>query len=244
LGYSVRRTAVGDLRWRAPRPAKAWTGTRRADHFGHDCMQNAVAGRLWPLREPTPSEDCLHLNIWAPRAAARAPVMVWIYGGGLKIGSSASIVYDGAKFAADGAVFVSFNYRVNKFGFFAHPPLTKESPDGPLGNYAVLDQIAALKWVKANIAKFGGDPRNVTVFGASAGAMSVQYLMASPMARGLFDRAISESGFGRFHLQSFAEAEGKDSGSGGMGQDDDLAAPRAVPAKQVLVDTTMGHDAF
>ncbi len=172
--------------------------------------------------------------------------MVWIYGGGFQIGSSASIVYDGEKFAADGVVLVSFNYRVNKFGFYAHPALTKETPNAPLGNYAILDQIAALKWVKANIDKFGGDPNNVTIFGESAGAMSVQYLMASPLARGLFDKAISESGFGRFHLQSFAEAEGKGKAAAlawGV-TDDDLAALRAVPAKQVLGDTTMSHNGF
>lgn len=245
-GIPFAAPPVGDLRWRAPQPPKPWTGTLAADHFGHDCMQNEVPGRLWPHREPAPSEDCLYLNIWAPRTAAGAPVMVWIYGGAFQIGSSASIVYDGENFAADGVVFVSFNYRVNKFGFFAHPALTKESAKAPLGNYAVLDQIAALKWVKANIDKFGGDPNNVTIFGESAGAMSVQYLMASPLAKGLFDKAISESGFGRFHLQSFAEAEakGKAAAAGWGVKNDDLAALRAVPAKQVLGDTTMSHNGF
>jgi para-nitrobenzyl esterase len=250
-GIPFAAPPVGDLRWRAPQPAKPWTGTLTADKFGHDCMQSArPGGPLWPMREPAPSEDCLYLNIWAPADAAPAaklPVMVWIYGGGFQIGSSATILFDGTQFAKDGVMLVSFNYRLNKFGFFAHPALTKESPDAPLGNYAVLDQIAALKWVKANIAQFGGDPNNVTIFGESAGAMSVQYLMQSPLAQGLLEKAISESGFGRFHLQSFAEAEGKGKAEATKNwgvAGDDVAALRAVPADKVLGDTTMSHNGF
>jgi para-nitrobenzyl esterase len=249
-GIPFAAPPVGDLRWRAPQPPKPWTGTLAADKFGHDCMQNVrPGGPPWPKREPAPSEDCLYLNIWAPAAAAhnaKLPVMVWIYGGGFQVGSSATILFDGTQFAKDGVMLVSFNYRLNKFGFFAHPALTKESPGAPLGNYAVLDQIAALKWVKKNIAKFGGDPANITIFGESAGAMSVQYLMQSPLARGLFDKAISESGFGRFQLQSFAEAEGKGKAvaqSWGVAGDD-VAALRAVPAAAVLGDTTMSHNGF
>jgi para-nitrobenzyl esterase len=247
-GIPYAAPPVGALRWRAPLPPKPWTGTMAADGFGHDCMQN-LRNAPWPRREPGPSEDCLYLNIWEPASAvpgAKLPVMVWIYGGGFQVGSSATSLYDGSHFAADGVILVSFNYRLNKFGFFAHPALTKESPEAPLGNFAVLDQIAALKWVRANVAKFGGDPANVTIFGESAGAMSVQYLMASPLARGLFDKAISESGFGRFQLQSFAEAEAKGKAvaqSWGVAGDD-AAALRAVPAEKVLGDTTMSHDGF
>jgi para-nitrobenzyl esterase len=247
-GIPFAAPPVGDLRWRPPAPAKPWSGTLLADQFGHDCMQNTRTPP-WPKREPAPSEDCLYLNIWEPVTATsgtKLPVMVWIYGGGFQVGSSATSLFDGTHFAQDGVVMVSFNYRVNKFGFFAHPALTKESPDAPLGNYAILDQIAALKWVRANIAKFGGDPNNVTVFGESAGAMSVQYLMTSPLARGLFDRAIAESGFGRFALQSFAtaEAKGKEAAESWGVADDDVAALRALPAEKVLGDTTMGHHTF
>ena len=249
-GIPFAAPPVGDLRWRAPQPPKPWSGTLIADKFGHNCMQNPrPPGSPWPNREPSPSEDCLYLNVWEPAGTApnaKLPVMVWIYGGGFQIGSSATILFDGTQFAKDGVVLVSFNYRLNKFGFFAHPALTRESPGAPLGNYAVLDQIAALKWVRANIAKFGGDPANVTIFGESAGAMSVQYLMTSPLAQGLFDRAISESGFGRFHLQSFAEAEAKGKAvaeTWGV-KTDDVAALRAVPAKEVLGDSTMSHNGF
>jgi para-nitrobenzyl esterase len=248
-GIPFAAPPVGDLRWRPPQPVTPWTDTLVADKFGHDCMQNPMPGGFWPHREPPPSEDCLYLNIWAPAAEtsmAKLPVMVWIYGGGFQIGSSATSLFDGTHFAERGVMLVSFNYRVNKFGFFAHPALTKENPDAPLGNYAVLDQIAALKWVRQNIAKFGGDSENVTIFGESAGAMSVQYLMASPLAKGLFDKAISESGFGRFHLQSFAEAEGKGEAaaqSWGVAGDD-VAALRAVPAATVLGDTTMSRNGF
>jgi para-nitrobenzyl esterase len=248
-GIPFAAPPVGDLRWRPPQPAKPWTGTLLADKFGHDCMQNSPTRAPWPHREPTPAEDCLYLNVWEPATAApaaRLPVLVWIYGGGFQIGSSATSLFDGTHFAQDGVVLVSFNYRLNKFGFFAHPALTKESPDAPLGNYAVLDQIAALKWVRANIAAFGGDPANVTIFGESAGAMSVQYLMTSPLAKGLFDKAISESGFGRFHLQSFAEAEakGKTAAASWGVTGDDAAALRALPADKVLGDTTMSHNGF
>ena len=249
-GIPFAAPPVGELRWRAPTPVKPWQETLVADKFGHDCMQNVrEGGSPWPHREPPPAEDCLYLNVWAPADAApgaKLPVMVWIYGGGFQIGSSATILFDGTGFAKRGLVMVSFNYRLNKFGFFAHPALTKESPDAPLGNYAVLDQIAALQWVRRNIAGFGGDPGDVTIFGESAGAMSVQYLMTSPLAKGLFNKAIAESGFGRFPLQSFAEAEAKGKAvaeSWGVTADDP-AALRAVPAEKVLGDTTMSRNGF
>jgi para-nitrobenzyl esterase len=144
------------------------------------------------------SEDCLTLNIWRPAAAKlgdKLPVMVWIYGGAFVSGAGSTAVYDGTHFAEQGVVLVSFNYRLGRFGFFAHPAL--DAGPGPIGNYGLMDQIAALKWVKANIASFGGDPKNVTIFGESAGAVSVNYLMVSPAAKGLFAKAIAESGFGR-----------------------------------------------
>lgn len=197
-GVPFAAPPVGDLRWRAPQPAAAWSGIRNAAEFGHDCMQEPFPSDAAPLGTP-PSEDCLTLNVWTPaeKAAKPLPVMVWIYGGGFVNGGSSPAVYDGARFARRGVVFVSFNYRLGRFGFFAHPGLTKETPAGPLGNYAFLDQIAALRWVKRNAAAFGGDPANVTIFGESAGGGSVNTLMISPLAAGLFHKAIVESGGGR-----------------------------------------------
>ncbi|HVY02725.1 MAG TPA: carboxylesterase family protein [Caulobacterales bacterium] len=184
---------VGPLRWAPPQDPPKWKGVRAATSFGPSCTQATVRA------DTTSSEDCLYLNVWSAAANAKAklPVMVWIYGGAFVMGSSSYPTYDGARFAKQGVVLVSLNYRLGRFGFFAHPALTKEHPEGPLGNYGLMDQIAALKWVKDNIAKFGGDPNNVTIFGESAGGMSVNYLMVSPAARGLFEKAISESGFGR-----------------------------------------------
>ncbi len=196
-GIPYAAPPVGPNRWRPPQPAAKWTGVRDASHYGADCMQLPFPGDAAPLGV-TPAEDCLYLNVWKPaRGGRRLPVMVWIYGGGFVNGGSSPEVYDGSRFAEDGIVFVSFNYRVGRFGFFAHPALTKESAGGMVGNYAFMDQIAALKWVKRNIAAFGGDPNNVTIFGESAGGMSVLTLMTSPEARGLFHKAIVESGGGR-----------------------------------------------
>jgi para-nitrobenzyl esterase len=197
-GIPFAAPPVGDLRWRAPQPAKAWTGVRSATSYAADCAQKPFPGDAAPLGTP-PAEDCLYLNVWLPAAApvGRLPVMVWIYGGGFVNGGSSPAVYDGSAFARRGVAFVSFNYRLGRFGFFGHPALTKESPDGPLGNYGYLDQIAALHWVQRNIAAFGGDPRNVTIFGESAGGGSVLTLLTSPMAKGLFHKAIVESGGGR-----------------------------------------------
>jgi para-nitrobenzyl esterase len=197
-GIPFAAPPVGELRWRAPQPAPAWQGVRDATRHGHDCMQEPFGGDAAPLGTP-PAEDCLVANVWTPadRGAARLPVIVWIYGGGFVNGGSSPAVYDGSRFAERGVVFVSFNYRLGRFGFFAHPALTSESPGGPLGNYAFLDQIAALQWVQRNIAAFGGDPQQVTIFGESAGGGSVNTLMISPLARGLFHRAIVQSGGGR-----------------------------------------------
>lgn len=200
-GIPFAAPPVGELRWRPPQPVVPWTGVRQAAEFGADCMQ----GRFGPPPAPgapaprAPSEDCLFVNVWRPAGgnAGRLPVMVWIYGGGFVGGSGASPFTSGTQFAKQGVVLVSLNYRVGRFGFFAFPALSRERPDEPKGNYAYMDQIAALQWVKRNIAAFGGDPENVTIFGFSAGGVSVHSLLASPMARGLFHKAIAQSGGSR-----------------------------------------------
>lgn len=201
-GIPFAAPPVGDLRWRPPQPVAKWTGVRQAAEYGADCMQ----GRFGPPPAPggppasVPSEDCLFLNVWSPASAARGaklPVMVWIYGGGFVGGSSSSPNTSGTQFAKQGVVLVAANYRVGRFGFFAFPALSRERPDEPKGNYAYMDQIAALQWVKRNIAAFGGNPNNVTILGFSAGGVSVHSLLASPMARGLFHKAIAESGGSR-----------------------------------------------
>jgi len=189
---------VRELRWKPPQPLpRAATGLK-VTAFGPPCMQpvSPVKHIYWQDLGPQ-SEDCLSLNIWTPKDARGAPVLVWIHGGSLVGGSSREALYDGARLAERGVIVVSINYRVGVFGYLAHPELSAESPDGISGNYGLLDQIAALKWVKDNIASFGGDPANVTVFGESAGGILVNDLMASPQARGLFAKAISQSGFGR-----------------------------------------------
>ena len=197
-GIPYAAPPVGDLRWKAPQPAAHWDGVRSAAEYGHDCMQLPFPSDAAPLGTP-PSEDCLVLNVWVPatHAVGKLPVMVWIYGGGYVNGGSSPAVYDGSQFAKRGVVFVSFNYRLGRFGFFAHPALTAEAGSAPLGNYAFLDQIAALKWVRDNIAAFDGDPDKVTLFGESAGGGSVLTMMTSPLSRGLFQQAVIESGGGR-----------------------------------------------
>ncbi len=200
-GVPFAAPPVGDLRWRPPQPVVAWSGVRQATEYGHDCMQKPFPSDAAPLGTE-PAEDCLVLNVWRPAAkgAGKLPVMVWIYGGGFVNGGASPAVYDGSQFAKQGIVFVSFNYRVGRFGFFAHPALSAEHPGDPLGNYAFMDQIAALKWVKRNIGTFGGDPDNVTLFGESAGGMSVHAMLTSPAAKGLLNKAIIESGGGRSGL--------------------------------------------
>ncbi len=197
-GIPFAAPPVGDLRWRPPQPARPWTGVRQASEYGADCEQKPFPGDAAPLGV-TPAEDCLYANVWIPAGAPsrKLPVMVWIYGGGFVNGGSSPAVYDGSQFARRGVAFVSFNYRLGRFGFFAHPALTRESPSGPVGNYGYMDQIAALQWVRRNIAAFGGDPGSVTIFGESAGGGSVLTLMTSPLAKGLFHKAIVESGGGR-----------------------------------------------
>lgn len=196
-GIPYAAPPVGDLRWEPPQPVTKWKGVRMATEYGHDCMQLLLPIDEASLRT-TPAEDCLVLNVWAPaRRSGKLPVMVWIYGGGWVNGGSSPAIYDGSQFARDGIVFVSFNYRLGRFGFFAFPALTKENKGGLLGNYGYMDMVAALKWVRRNIAAFDGDPHNVTVFGESAGGYAVHTLMTSPETKGLFERVIVESGGGR-----------------------------------------------
>ena len=193
-GIPFAAPPVGALRWRAPQPVTAWTGVKAADAFAASCIQDTAFPKLFGAPDAI-SEDCLYLNVWTPAKSAsdRLPVMVWIYGGAFTGGMTSIPAYDGAPLAEKGVVLVSISYRLGVFGFLAHPELTKESGKGS-GNYGLQDQIAGLRWVKDNIARFGGDPNRVTIFGESAGGISVSMLAASPAARGLFHRGISESG--------------------------------------------------
>ena len=187
---------VGSRRWRPPSPMPPWPGIRKAIGFGPICFQPVSPTPTIYSWTPAPmSEDCLTLNIWAPTGARKAPVFFWIHGGALTTGSSRDTLYDGTKLAEQGIVVVSLNFRLGVLGWLAHPELSKESPLGVSGNYALLDLIQGLKWVQQNISAFGGDPSNVTIAGESSGGLSVMYLMASPPARGLFAKAIAESAY-------------------------------------------------
>jgi para-nitrobenzyl esterase len=190
-GIPFAQPPVGELRWREPQPVKAWSGVRAATSFGAPCAQNSGGHVL-----ESSSEDCLYLNVWTPQwpPRARLPVMFWIHGGGNYAGATASTAFDGESLARHGVVVVSAAYRLTAFGFFAHPELTRESKHHASGNYGLMDQIAALQWVRANIGGFGGDPSSITVFGQSAGAVDATVLMTSPLASGLFQRVIAESG--------------------------------------------------
>ena len=185
---------VGAARWKPPTAVPAWRDTRDATRFGPACQQPGYpASSIYAETYSAMNEDCLSLNVWRPTAAKKAPVFVWIHGGNLVRGSSQQALFDGSALAKRGIVVVSINYRLGIFGYFAHPGLSAESADGTSGNYGLMDQIAALHWVKRNIAAFGGDPAKVTVAGESAGGLAVLHLMASPKARGLFDKAIVQS---------------------------------------------------
>ena len=237
-GIPFAAPPVGDLRWKSPQPVVPWEGVRKADKFAPGPMQDTSFGAM--LGGPQEiSEDCLYLNVWtgAETTDEKRPVMVWIYGGGFGVGMTSTPTYDGTNLARKGVVLVSVAYRVGPFGFLAHPELSKESGHGS-GAYGIQDQIASLKWVKENIAKFGGNPSNVTIFGESAGGISVSMLTASPMARGLFQRAISESGGSIGPLRSTleeAEAQGeaylKNLGA------DNIKAARALSAEEIQKDT-------
>ncbi|MDP6173765.1 MAG: carboxylesterase family protein, partial [Rhodospirillales bacterium] len=230
-GIPYAAPPVGDLRWRPPQAPAKWEGVREAGSFGPDCLQNPRPGS----RAPGMSEDCLTLNVWAPPPPEEGqshPVMVWIHGGSYVLGSGSDIRSDGESFARKGVVFVTFNYRLGVFGFLAHPELTQESPNNSSSNYALLDKIAALRWIKDNIAAFGGDPGRVTVFGCSAGSASLSLLMTSPLAGGLIDRAILESPGAFRPLASLAGAE-----EVGNCMGDDLTAMRAMTADEVFART-------
>jgi para-nitrobenzyl esterase len=240
LGIPYAAPPVGDLRWKPPQPAMKWTGVRKATEFGAHCMQGKVYGDM-NFRDSGGSEDCLTLNVWVPTKApsAKLPVMVWIYGGGFASGTTSEVRQDGTYLAQQGVVVVSMNYRVGIFGFFTHPELAKESGRNAAGNYGFMDQLAALKWVHENIAAFGGDPGNVTIFGESAGSFSVSAQMASPLAKGLFHKAIGESGAAFFnHGLTFppvAERMEKDAklASDKLGAKT-LAELRALPAEKLM----------
>lgn len=194
LPYALPPT--GQRRWRPPTEAPRWTGVRAATRFGAACVQPpSRPGSIYADTHGSMSEDCLFLNIWAPADAKDAPVLVWIHGGSLVTGAGSEGMYDGTRLARKGVVVVTLNYRLGVLGYLAHPQLSAESPEGVSGNYGLLDQIAALRWVQRNIAAFGGDPSRVTIAGESAGALSVMYLMAAPDARGLFARAVAQSAY-------------------------------------------------
>lgn len=242
-GIPFAAPPVGDLRWKPPQPVVPWEGVRECHAFSPECPQAPyAAGSIYAAPPQKQSEDCLYLNVWTTaKANDKLPVMVWIHGGALTRGSGSGATYEGTAFAKKGVVLVTINYRLGPLGYLAHPELTAESPQHSSGNYGVLDQIAALKWVQKNIAAFGGDPNRVTIFGESAGSWSVNVLVATPLAKGLFHRAIGESG-GVFNWHAylkedrdrvvsaekvgvaFAKAAGADS----------IKALRALPAEKII----------
>ncbi len=241
LGVPFAAPPVGPLRWKAPQPSPAWRGIRDARHFAARCMQQPLFSDMM-FRSPGISEDCLYLNIWAPVAsagkhAAKLPVLFYIHGGGFLAGDGSERRYDGASMAARGMVVITLNYRLGAFGFLAHPGLTTESPRHTSGNYGLLDQAAALAWARRNVAAFGGDPARITIGGESAGSMSVNALMASPVTRTGFARAIGESGAAMaptIVLQSRAQAEQTGLGFATSVGATTVAALRALPAERLL----------
>ena len=230
-GIPFATPPVGDLRWREPAPAKQWTGIREATNFGARCMQAGTGV----------SEDCLYLNIWTSEwpSRSRKPVMLWIHGGGNFAGASSEAIFDGESLARYGVVLVSANYRLGIFGFYEHPELTEESKHHASGNYGLMDQVEALKWVQQNIASFGGDPRNVTVFGESAGSLDINVLMTSPLAKGLYSRLIGESG-PVVAPPSLAEGEKKGLSVAASLKADSLKAMRSVSAEDLQKATGQG----
>jgi para-nitrobenzyl esterase len=242
-GVPFGEPPVGELRWKPPQPVKNWSGVRKADKFGARCMQRPIFGDM-NFRANGMSEDCLYLNVWTPAKSGKEklPVLVYFYGGGFVAGDGSEPRYDGESMARKGIVAITVNYRLTVFGFFAHPELTKESPHQASGNYGLLDQHAALKWVQQNIAAFGGDPKRVTIAGESAGSISVSAQMASPLSKDLIAGAIGESGSlvpGSFtNPLAQAEQDGvKFASIVGDGKALTLAALRALPAEQLLEAT-------
>ncbi len=237
-GIPYAAPPVGTLRWKPPAPAPRWSKVRKATEFGARCMQGRIFDDM-VFRDNGPSEDCLYLNVWTPATSsnARLPVMVWIYGGGFAAGATSEPRQEGEDLARKGVVVVSMNYRLGVFGFFSHAELAKESAHHASGNYGLLDQVAALQWVQRNIAAFGGDPHSVTIFGESAGSFSVSALMASPLAKGLFQRAIGESGalFSKTRrTKSLAESEAAHEKFADSLGTRSLSALRAKPADEIL----------
>lgn len=230
-GIPFAAPPVGDLRWREPMPVKPWTGVREATKFGLRCMQGGTGT----------SEDCLYINVWAPEwpSKSRKPVMLWIHGGGNFAGASSEAIFDGESLARHGVVLVSANYRLGIFGFYAHPELTAESKHHASGNYGLMDQVAAMKWVEQNIARFGGDPRNVTIFGESAGSLDINVLMTSPLAKGLYARLIGESG-PVVQPPALAEGEKKGVSVAASLKAESLKAMRALPAEDLQKATGQG----
>lgn len=254
-GIPYAAPPVGELRWRPPKPVKPWRGVRKAESYGHDCVQKVIPGDAGASGSAQ-GEDCLVLNVWRPATippGAKLPVLVWIHGGGFLNGAASVPFFDGGPFARQGLIVASINYRLGRLGFFAHPALSAEG-DLPLANYALLDQLAALRWVQENIAAFGGDPGQVTVVGESAGGISIVHLLTWPAARGLFHRAAVLSGGGRDYIvqhRKLREATGtlpsaEDSGvafaqaEGIAGRDAAaLKALRALPVERVNGDMSM-----
>ncbi len=240
LGIPYAQPPVGDLRWKPPVPIAKWSGVKKTTEFGSHCMQGKVFGDM-VFHDPGASEDCLTLNVWVPdkHAEPKLPVMVWIYGGGFVAGTTSEARQDGSHLAQHGVIVVSMNYRLGVFGFFANQELAKESGHNSAGNYGLLDQLQALKWVHDNIAAFGGDPGNVTIFGESAGSFSVSSQMASPLAKGLFQKAIGESGgaFSRSGLSYDAMSARAEKDTKLMKENfgvSTLAELRAIPAEKML----------
>jgi len=235
LGIPYAAPPVGDLRWRPPQEPERWNGVRDATSFGPHCPQVAT-----PYGTPSMTEDCLFLNVFTPPKTNQGrphllPVMFWIHGGGLVVGESDG--YDPSNLVAQGVVVVTINYRIGELGFLAHSALTAESPKGASGNYGLLDQQAALRWVRRNIRAFGGDPDNVTIFGQSAGGLSVQSQLASPLAAGLFHKAIVESGAYSLQQPSLAAAEAIGAvfaASAGCAVPSTAACLRSLPVQVIL----------
>jgi para-nitrobenzyl esterase len=241
LGLPYAAPPVGELRFKAPEPAAKWKGVRDASEYGHHCLQTPSSDQAFT--DPGPSEDCLYMNVYAPAdatAKSKLPVMFWIHGGGFSSGAGSEFRHNGDTLPTKGVVLVTFNYRLGVFGFMTTAEMAKEA-NGAAGDYGILDIIAAMRWVQANIKQFGGDPGNVTIFGESAGSMAVSLLMASPMAQGLFAKAIGESG-GAFSTNpqqnaTLATREQRDADWAATLGAPALAQLRAMPADDLMAAT-------